>query len=290
MDASTSARFHTIAFRFLLDHPLLLDKWQFQHLSANRSLTIDIVTNPKYKDKTWDWDELSTYETIPIEDICNHPTLPWDWDHISQRRATYKMLKKYPHLPWRMHLIGKMNWIRHESFQNRVTSYDPPPHDFITQIADQPWVDWAYMSWCDVSARTIEQYIDKPWRWDSLSCSETLTFDFVLRHLDKPWNWQNLSGSHIISIEDVLSHPHLPWDWEAISKNSRLVTKVYRLHHAAKRIQRQWRAHHKLRTSAANLIKRQWRQAISNPTYTLCITRLQREFAALNYSPLTLSI
>ena len=64
----------------------------------------------------------------------------------------------------------------------------------------------------------IENNLDKPWNWGSLSANINTTFDMVVDHLDKPWDWYNLSFNPNITLDNVLAYPDKPWDWEWLSQ------------------------------------------------------------------------
>jgi hypothetical protein len=43
----------------------------------------------------------------------------------------------------------------------------------------------------------IENYPDKPWSWNGISCNPNLTMEMIEKHPDKPWNWSNISENSL---------------------------------------------------------------------------------------------
>ena len=58
----------------------------------------------------------------------------------------------------------------------------------------------------------IENTLEKPWDWSTLSENPNSSFDIVLAHLEKPWEWSTLSQNPNIPFDEVLAHPEKPWN------------------------------------------------------------------------------
>jgi hypothetical protein len=55
----------------------------------------------KFRNKKWDWLEVSANPGIKFRDILANPTLQWDWHGVGQNRnVTAEMIMKNLELPW----------------------------------------------------------------------------------------------------------------------------------------------------------------------------------------------
>ena len=95
-----------------------------------------------------------------------------------------------------------------------------------------------------------------------------LQLDEILKYTNINWYWTYLSEFlDSITIEQIEAHPELPWDWNSIGRNPRL------LEVSDKECEEAARA-----LLSANKIKRQFKRALTDPSFIMCRKRLQREF------------
>ena len=81
----------------------------------------------------------------------------------------------------------------------------------IEEHINDPWY-WNTISQNpNVTFEFIEKYIDKNWDWECLSRHPNITLEFVEKYIDKKWNWYTLSQNPNITIEMIIKHNHLPW-------------------------------------------------------------------------------
>lgn len=71
------------------------DKIDFQGLSNNSKLTMDIILT--YKDKNWSWENISSKPNITFEHVAKYPNFPWSWSALSfNPNLTIKNILNYP--------------------------------------------------------------------------------------------------------------------------------------------------------------------------------------------------
>ena len=77
----------------------MLDKnWNWDQLSKNKDLTIDIV---KQHVTFWDWFSISSHRNITLSDVLENPDLPWNWSGLSSNPSITRPIKEqHPELPW----------------------------------------------------------------------------------------------------------------------------------------------------------------------------------------------
>ncbi len=83
--------------------------WNWTYVSCNPNLTIDMIK--KYRNKKWDFYNISSNSNIKMSDISDNYKqgldLPWNFYRISLNpNFTIDMYIKYPHKDWDMYLIS----------------------------------------------------------------------------------------------------------------------------------------------------------------------------------------
>ena len=139
---------------------------------------------------------------------------------------------------------------------------------FIEDNLDKPW-DWNSLSeHPNITFDIVQSYPKQPWKWGmyGLSENQNITFDNVLAHPDKPWEWNGLSRNPNITFDIVLAHPDKPWNWNDLSQNTfskakqRFIGKRYKEYLSTYRIQQCWN------------------NAISVPTNPMCQRKQKRDY------------
>jgi hypothetical protein len=73
--------------------------WNWRYVSANPTLTIDVVLMYPYID--WDWYEISRNPNITMETIKKHRNLPWRWSAVYENpNLTMKFIRDNSNFPW----------------------------------------------------------------------------------------------------------------------------------------------------------------------------------------------
>ena len=71
-----------------------------------------------------------------------------------------------------------------------------------------------------LTLKTIEEHINDPWYWNTISQNPNITLEFIEKYIDKNWDWYTLSNNPNITIEMIIKHNHLPWKInDILSKN-----------------------------------------------------------------------
>lgn len=229
--------------------------WNFSDLMNHPNFNISWVS--EFPFQYWDWNHLS-YVT-DIESISMYPELFWNWRLITQKTSIYDMMK-YPDLPW--------------DFSSLVIKPILPDHIeffrmFKTKIPQWKWHYFArHITW-----NTLRQTLDLPWIWDisevNIDMNEFVPSDiWIVRVFEEYCNWIKLTIN--VHIDIINENSDLPWRMDYIQWNkSTWKTPVQPIELCI----REW--------TAANTIKKHWKNAICNPDFKICKKRLNAEFKDL---------
>ncbi len=229
--------------------------WAFHEFHTHPNFTFEWVA--EFPNKYWEWNRLSV--KAGIQDILNWPHLGFNWSIVTDCMH-YKDIMAYPFLPWDFSMYSIKN-IREE----HITFLEA----FIDRIPEWKWQRFVKCT----NWNTFKKSMHLPWFWYAgdvnISPEEFEPDDVpIIRELGLMFNWIKLTMS--VHIDIINANPDLPWVREFLQWN-KTTWKV-----PSQRIEdciRQW--------TAANTIKRYWREAISNPEYRACRERLWREFKEL---------
>jgi dUTP pyrophosphatase len=229
--------------------------WGFQTLHMHPNFSFEWVN--EFTMKFWDWNVLSVKATI--DDLAKYPDLFWNWSLITDR-IHYKDIMAHPDLPWDFSLFFIKN-IRDEHI--------PFLKMFKDRIPDWKWSRFAKCT----NWSTFKKHMDLPWFWFANDVNIT-TEEFqpedvlIIRELGVMFNWIKLTMN--VHIDIINANPDLDWVPEFLQWNrTTWKTPMQPIETCI----REW--------VAANVIKRQWRKAISDPNYKMCRRRLRREFKEL---------
>ena len=248
-------------------------------LSHHPDLTLDVIK--KYPHKAWAFHDFHRHPNFTLEWVDAFPNKYWEWNNLS-KKATVRDLLKYPNLRWNWSVVtdsthykdimnhSELPWNFHTfSMKNINTEHIPFLEMFVDRIPE--W-KWERLVKC-TTWTTFKKSMHLPWFWYAGDVKiETNEFEpgdvELLKELEPMFNWIKLTMYVPIYIIDA--HPNLPWVREFLQWNKTTwKTPVQPIENCI----RQW--------TAACTIQRRWREAISNPNYTLCLTRLYREFKEL---------
>ena len=88
--------------------------------------------------------------------------------------------------------------------------------DFINQYPNKPW-KWNFISKnSNITIDIINQYPDKPWDWHCISMNPNITIDIIKQYPDKPWSWVDFSSNINLTITFIDEHPDYNWNWITI--------------------------------------------------------------------------
>lgn len=237
--------------------------WAFHEFHTHPNFTFEWVA--EFPNKYWDWNRLSV--KAGIQDLLKWPELGFNWSIVTDR-IHYRDIMEHPDLPWEFNMYSIKN-IREEHipffemFQDRIPEWKWPRFVKCT--------NW----------NTFKKSMHLPWFWFAsdvnINPDEFEPDDVpIIRDLGVMFNWIKLTM--YVPIDIINANPDLPWVREFLQWN-KTTWKV-----PSQRIEdciRMW--------TAANTIKRYWKEANSNPGYVVCRKRLQREFKELVTEKSTMS-
>jgi hypothetical protein len=229
--------------------------WNFAQLMKHPNFRISWVA--EFPFQYWDWNQLS--HMVDVETLSQYAHLFWNWRLITQKTSTDDMLK-HPELPWDFSsIVFKQILPEHihffRAFKNRI-----------------PQWKWHYLS-KNLTWNAFRDSIDLPWMWDiaeiRVTTEEFIPSDVILLQLfEDLCNWVNLTIN--VHIDIINENPNLPWKLEYLQWNK---TTWKTPTQSIESCIREWHA--------ANIIKKHWKNAISNPDFKMCKDRLWKEFKEL---------
>jgi hypothetical protein len=221
-----------------------------------------------FLNKPWNWTKLSELATIPL--LRQYPIFQWDWRAVtcSSEITTTEMVKNSD-FPWEVSNIRfteiedddiEFLHMFQEDLEWNDISESAPLH-IVRQNMDLPWFHYLvdlekFPITQDDLEFLYESSDDYTWNWARLSY--IVPFELIAKNPHMPWEPELLSSNPTITYDDVQKYPNLPWDLTMTPCEP------------IDRIIRRW--------VAANLIKRKFKTAISNPEYKMCRDRLDNEF------------
>lgn len=245
-------------------------------------------------EKPWQWSVLHYHPEFDLSWVAEFPDKPWNMHEISAR-PTMKDLLKYPGIHWVWDVV---------TYASPVTTQEMAMH------SDLPWdfSDFAFDTiseddvpflmtfrhlfdesiWTDFTSNAewgvIRRYPDLPWDWYQIEPDGFVEEDMELIRRRDPSeiNWKTLSM--LVPFSIIMANADLPWRSEWVSMNDTLtfndLTGPFNWDYSfvpcepVPDLIRKW--------TAANTIKRQFRESIANPSYLMCRRRLNREAEELS--------
>lgn len=202
--------------------------WNFEHLSSNQYITIDILLATA--DKPWNMDVVSSNKNlITLEDAIQYRDMfKWDWTYFTTY-DTFRFMKKYPELNWDWKAFSlKGDYTIHDVLENPTLPWD------WSSVSLRPDITWAILEnnrtlpwdWAVLSAHPIVTFkhimtVNKLWSWWEFSMNPNLTANIIRANPLKPWCFRHISHNfHLIDSDGgniLLDFPKEDWDWEYIS-------------------------------------------------------------------------
>jgi len=192
-----------------IEKTLVKFPWDFQGISRNPNLTIEMIR--KFYKKKWSWTTISQNPGITMDMVENNSDLPWERYGLSSNpNLTIDYIKSHP-VSWR-------NWIR----------------IFIGKHYTKYW-NWSMIS-CNpgISTQDVLDNPDLPWNWYQLARNPNITLEFIEQTSTKSWNYSELSKHPKLSYDFVLKYPTKPWSWITLSKRFSVETIFREMENAKK--------------------------------------------------------
>ena len=84
---------------FIIKNQLHLTRGEWFHISSNKNLTLEFITN--HMEYPWDWHGISCNINLTMEFIEQYPDKKWEWFFISMNNPRImEMVTKYVDKPW----------------------------------------------------------------------------------------------------------------------------------------------------------------------------------------------
>lgn len=201
-------------------------------LSREYNFTLDIVKQYHHKIQ---FQELSDNKYIKVEIIKEFPNKDWDWLMLSFNEIIFneKLLPlmkgkniSLNHVPDDSCFIAKM--IDYGINIEISTGLVSPE---VVRLSNKE--DWDYTKLTThefFKKKGGKEFLfsnpDKPWNFNYLSsyCMSGL-MGFVLKSLHQPWNWDKLSKNPKITPNNVRQNKELPWVWNGFNHNNSINQK-----------------------------------------------------------------
>lgn len=279
-------------------------KWNFDILSSNPYVTL--ATLKKFEHADWNYTTLSKHPNfswnwvrelpsmpwdmrILIEHpnfswnwVCEFPNRNWNWHILSQKINDIEIVKKFPDKPWNWYILTLCNQI---GFNDMLHNPNLPwlINELLFTVLDDDNIEFLRyyrshydsISWYDHTARAswkiIKNNLDLPWVISEIRFSSNDEFEIDdIQYLYSLHGWNMKHLSEMLDFKTIIMNtPDLKWDYKLISKNKSV---TYRDVNSTP----QWDLHfinldlHIKETRAANIIKKQWKESITNPAHALC--------------------
>lgn len=229
--------------------------WGFHFLDMHPNFTFEWVK--AFPDRFWEWNRLST--KVDIDTLGNNPDMGWNWRLVTSVMEPSDMMK-YPELPWDF----SMFFIR-----NVTEDHIPFLEKFQHVIPDWKWAHLAKNTRWPVFKKNLHL----PWIWFIADVKiHSIEFEKddveIIREYELLCNWVKLSMC--IHVDIIHANPDLPWSldflqWNRTTWNTRIKPFEECI----------------LEWHSANVIKRQWKRSITDPSFKMCRDRIYREFKEL---------
>lgn len=282
-------------------------EWNYTYLSTHPS--VHLVTLKTLKDKPWKWNILTTHPNwswnwvreLPDSDwdwkiiskspyfnwnwVREFPNKPWDWRGVlSEKVNSINILKEFPDKPWDWYSVTLVHEISTDEMMNNPNFPWTVNKLFFTGIDDNDIRFIRYYrshydtdAWCDHTERTswsiIKKNMDLPWVFYFVQIRNPKEFEesdvkYLYKHTS--WNWKHLS--EFLDFDNIISKCiDRPWDFEFVSKNKSVTYKHIQTFPGCK-----WNYNYinleidKKEWAAANIIKKFWKRAATDPSFALC--------------------
>lgn len=227
-------------------------------ISDNQSLTVNIINNNLYK--PWEWCGLALLsfsknkneEVLELFQNMQNMNIEYErygrdiaWENLfSTGRISWEYISANLDKPWIKNNAFFANDITWDIIKNNPhfdSQFDPlltpdPSGTYLSYNDDLNWEiirenlhcfwDWDYISWNNnnITWDIIQNNLDIPWNWNGISCNTNITWDVIKNNLDKPWEWDYISINDNITWDIIRTNLDKPWNWEEISKNNPNIT------------------------------------------------------------------
>ena len=217
----------------LVNAPLNVTSWpdEFPRLSGGIPFPWLTWMLYRYPEKGWDYKGMSGNRLLTWDYVWEHREKGWDWSLMVEKspyvtEAEVKTMADFGIVVHMFHLCCNPNYTfrqlvalgahwRYLSWAADLT------WERVEENLDKPW------SWTTLSQRAfvmpeiVERYPSLPWDWSGgLSKNPNLTTAFIERNSTRPWNMVSLSLHPCLTWDFVVSYPEMGWWRESLMHNS----------------------------------------------------------------------
>lgn len=260
--------------------------WEWGDMTSADRWSFDWVR--RLPEAPWHWWELHHEDSFDVSWVAEFPDKPWNMESIS-KLASIELLYRYPQIQWNWAIVTSTSpvkpseMVEHPGFPWDFSNFGfdviddedvPFLRFFQERFDDECWMDFTeHAEW-----ETIRKNADLPWSWSEIEPDEMHPEDIqILRDHASVINWKKMSL--LVPYQIIKRNLDLPWNADWVSMNETLewhdIDDTFDWDYAfvpcepKEVLIRRW--------TAANLIKRRFKVAISDPDYWLCRRRILRE-------------
>lgn len=189
----------------LVSHPS--DQWHWDLLSANPTVTVEIVRQQRHRE--WDWDALTRNLAISVKEILANADLPWDGQELSSRPdlTPDDVLQNWQVVKWDVVSLVVNENIPPWSWPASPRFYKSP-----LTIAENPHTTLAYVMRTPELARHVhdEAFMKHLCYFGHITPAD------LRAHPTLPWNYAALTLNKGIPVRYMTENPQLGWSVEKI--------------------------------------------------------------------------
>lgn len=283
--------------------------WDWDSILAHDNMCLEWLK--ELPDAPWAWGEVPDADRFNFSWVQALPDAPWQWNHMHEcDDFNLEWVAEFPDKPWNMFRVSCMAYLS-DLKQYPMIRWDWSAVTHSSPVTtrqmidnDFPW-DFSELSFDDVNEEDIEflrhfkhrfdesdwidftvhtdwnllkKNLDLPWCWYYIEPDDFVASDIKLLydHRDEI-NWNKMSI--MLPFKLIIANPELPWEVEWLSMNDTVAWDDLKHRddwdysfvpcEPVESVVRKW--------VAANTIKRQFKESISNPNYEMCKRRIYRE-------------
>ena len=292
-----------------------LDKpWHWPVLSDNPTITTDFIRATL--DKPWDWTNLSASTCIDMDFVAENKDKPWCWIILSDNpRLTYEFVSQNRDIPWISYFVSRnvsltieiIRKDKHFPWDWRTLSENKSfTYEMIMDNSDLPWNMYGLCLNPNLSHDQLVQINARVYKiprdysrvmYFALANNPQLTFEDIIRNPDKPWCFEHLcrnapffhkelsrSRLYIPHDYDAIPCTHIPhaYDtcWTSLPWNIPELMDVVTLTMSEELINAIKVKYARIWFAKAHICRVIF-EAFTNPRYTLCRKRLEKEYKEL---------
>lgn len=200
-----------------------LFKWDYNELSKNKYITLDLVT--ANKSLLWNRKSLMENPNMTLEFYKTHPRMfSYVFNDTLSKNPTFSLQDLEE--SW---IKGDVYWIWETVFRcNHNVTFD-----FYRQYLSGRGVSVRYLSNNpNITLDIIEDNPTLDWDWKLISGNPNITIDFIQKNIDKfdLFDWYAISRNENITMNDIKDCPSFPWKYEGISENPNITIQFIENH------------------------------------------------------------